>query len=308
MMAAVLLGGRASAVAALELDDLGADQVLVRIEGCGVCASNLPVWQGRPWFKYPLAAGLPGHEPWGRVAGAGAQARRAFAVGERVTGLGARAFAEYEIVDAARLVPVPQALDDRPVPGEALGCVLNIFERARIEPGMRVAVIGAGFIGCGLVQLATAAGARVTAFSRRAWSREQAREQGAVDARPLGEIVDRDAWPRVVECTGTQEALDLAGALVAPGGRLVIAGYHQDGLRTVNMQEWNWKGIGVVNAHERDVRRNLAGIRASLAAIVERRLDPWPLLSHRYRLADLDAAFTALEQRPDGFVKAYVTL
>lgn len=34
-------------------------QVRVRLEGCGVCASNLPLWQGRPWFTYPLAPGVP---------------------------------------------------------------------------------------------------------------------------------------------------------------------------------------------------------------------------------------------------------
>lgn len=30
-------------------------QLRVRLEGCGICASNLPVWEGRPWFNYPLA-------------------------------------------------------------------------------------------------------------------------------------------------------------------------------------------------------------------------------------------------------------
>src|SRR5215470_7710059 len=45
----------------------GPGEVRIRVEGCGVCGSNLPIWQGRPWFNYPLAAGAPGHEGWGRI-------------------------------------------------------------------------------------------------------------------------------------------------------------------------------------------------------------------------------------------------
>ena len=32
-------------------------------------------------------------------------------------------------------------------------------------------------------------------------------------------------------------------------GRLVVAGYHQDGPRQVDMQLWNWRGLDVINAH-----------------------------------------------------------
>ena len=58
---------------------------------------------------------------------------------------------------------------------------------------------------------------------------------------------------RVIEAVGKQWPLDLAGELVGYGGKLIIAGYHQDGPRQVNMQSWNWKGIDVINAHERDL-------------------------------------------------------
>src|SRR5690606_3006595 len=49
----------------------GPRQVLVRLHGCGVCSSNVPVWEGRPWFEYPLAPGAPGHEGWGVIAAIG---------------------------------------------------------------------------------------------------------------------------------------------------------------------------------------------------------------------------------------------
>ena len=51
----------------VELGDPGPGQVRVRIEGCGVCASNIPPWEGREWFTYPMPPGQLGHEAWGRV-------------------------------------------------------------------------------------------------------------------------------------------------------------------------------------------------------------------------------------------------
>src|SRR4051794_19943775 len=43
------------------------NEVRVKIEGCGVCASNIPPWEGRPWFQYPFVPGQLGHEAWGCV-------------------------------------------------------------------------------------------------------------------------------------------------------------------------------------------------------------------------------------------------
>jgi threonine dehydrogenase-like Zn-dependent dehydrogenase len=45
----------------------GPGQVLIEVEGCGVCGSSFPLWEGRPWFSYPSPAGSPGHEVWGRT-------------------------------------------------------------------------------------------------------------------------------------------------------------------------------------------------------------------------------------------------
>jgi threonine dehydrogenase-like Zn-dependent dehydrogenase len=308
--AAVLLGEGCSAIEETGVAEPGPEEVLVRIEGCGVCASNLPAWQGRPWFRYPLEAGAPGHEPWGRVIATG-DAVTGIEPGTRVTGLSWRAYAECDVARAEHLVPLPDRYDDRPVPGEALACAMNVFERADIAAGMRVAIVGAGFIGGVLIQVATAAGARVTAFSRRKWSLDRAIEQGATEARQIDDTTDDGdpgAWPCVIECTGTQSGLDAASRLVGIRGRLVIAGYHQEGLRNVDMQEWNWKGIDVVNAHERDPARYVSGMQRALAAIDRREIDPWPLLTHTVPLEQIDRAFELMQKRPDGFTKALICL
>ncbi len=310
MRAAVLLGDGRSAVEDISVAEPGPEEALVRIEGCGVCASNLPAWQGRPWFRYPLEAGAPGHEPWGRVLATG-RAVTGIEPGTRVTGLSWRAYAECDLARADHLVPLPARYDDRPVPGEALACAMNVFERAGVTEGLRVAIVGAGFIGGVLIQAAAAAGARVTAFSRRQWSLDRALDQGAVEARPMDDTNssrDSGSWPCVIECTGTQGGLDAASRLVGIRGRLVVAGYHQEGLRSVDMQEWNWKGIDVVNAHERDPARYVSGMHRALAAIDRQEIDPWPLLTHTAPLEEIDRAFELMQERPDGFTKALICL
>jgi threonine dehydrogenase-like Zn-dependent dehydrogenase len=106
---------------------------------------------------------------------------------------------------------------------------------------------------------------------------------------------------------GKQWPLDLASAIVGFGGRLVVAGYHQDGPRQVNMQDWNWKGIDVINAHERDPRVNLRGLNEAVAAVAGGRVDLAALLTHRFALAELNEAVAATRDKPAGFVKAVVT-
>lgn len=314
MRAAVLAGPRRIELVEVERPRPGPGEVLVRLEGCGVCGSNLVPWQGREWFRYPFAPGVPGHEGWGVVdrLGPGVEG---LPEGSRVALLSGAAFAEYDVAAADRVLVLPAELGG-PFPGEALGCAVNVFRRAAIEQGHTVAVVGAGFLGLVVLRLAALAGARVVALSRRPTSLELARRGGADEAistddpgAAVARVTALTGGRRcevVVEAVGAQWSLDLATQLVAEGGRLAIAGYHQDGPRTVDMQTWNWRGIDVVNAHERDLAVQREGVLAAARLVAEGRLDPAPL----YRTFPLDRladAFRAMEERPEGFVKALAT-
>ena len=317
MQAAVIAGERTLRIDEAALPQPGRGQVRVRLEGCGVCASNLPVWQGRSWFQYPLTPGAPGHEGWGVVDAEGdgvTNVRR----GDRVAILSNRAYAEYDIASADSVVPIPSALAGRSIPAEAVGCAMNIFRRSDIHSNQTVAIIGAGFLGNALVQLAKTAGARVIAVSRRESARELAAVCGAAEtiamndhARIVTRIKDLTGGAgaeRVIECVGTQWPLDIAGDVVAEGGRIVIAGYHQDGPRQVNMQKWNWLGIDVVNAHERNPQQYVRGMREGMDAIVAGTLNLDLLLTHTYALDQLGQALDDIAERPDGFVKGVILL
>ncbi|MDR6536568.1 alcohol dehydrogenase catalytic domain-containing protein [Variovorax soli] len=316
MLAGILSAPGTLSLAQVAQPEPAPGQVLVRLEGSGVCASSLPVWEGRPWFRYPLAAGAPGHEGWGTVAGLG-DGVTGWHEGERVAALSFCAHAEYDVADAGALVRLPACLDGAALPGEPLGCAMNIFRRSGIEAGQTVAIVGIGFLGALLTRLAAQAGARVIAISRRPFALEIARAAGAAELVMLGdhaEVIARvkhlteGRWcERTIEAVGLQGPLDLAGEITGERGRLVIAGYHQDGPRQVAMQLWNWRGLDVINAHERDPARYVEGMRAAVEMMAQGTLDVAPLLTRYEGLDRLGEALEMTRRRPDGFLKAVVT-
>ena len=282
----------------------GPGQILLRVEGCGVCGSNLPVWTGNA-AAYPLRPGAPGHEAWGRIEVVG-EGVTGVTVGERVAALTFNSFAEYDIASADAVVPLPEELEGTPVPAEALACAVNVFRRSDVLPGSSVGIVGIGFLGALLTQLAAAAGARVIAFSRRDSARKVALAAGAGEALPLDTHGRDETCDVVIEAAGVQETLDLASRLTRTRGRLVVAGFHQDGPRQVDMGLWNWRGLDVVNAHERDPAVYVDGMREAIRAVADGRMTPDPLYTHTFPLERLADAFEAARAREDGFMKALV--
>ena len=299
----------------VQLPQPGPDEVRVRLQGCGICASSLSLWEGRPWFEYPRPAGAPGHEGWGTIDATGSNVTD-LAVGERVAFVSGNAYAEFDIAARRAVVRLPGDLASLPFPGEPLGCAMNIFARSDVRAGDTVAVVGAGFLGVLLTQLAAKAGANVVVISRRKYGLRQAELSGATQIVQADvpssaiecalQLAGGHGYDRVIETGGLQSTLDLASAITAEYGRLIIAGYHQDGLRTVDMQQWNWRALDVVNAHERSIDRYATGIERAIAAVLDGRLDPFPLLTHEVTLDSLGSGFALASARPDGFMKAWV--
>jgi threonine dehydrogenase-like Zn-dependent dehydrogenase len=192
---------------------------------------------------------------------------------------------------------------------------MNVFRRCDIKPGQFVAVVGVGFLGALLVQLASKAGARVFALSRRPFALNVARQCGAEEtalldsAEASGKVFDwtgGGGCDQVIEAVGAQSSLDLAGSLVRVRGRLIIAGYHQDGPRQINLQDWNWRGLDVINAHERDPQVYADGMRQAVDEIASGGIDPALLFTHDYALDEIEAGFRAALRRPDGFLKSLI--
>ena len=121
-------------------------------------------------------------------------------------------------------------------------------------------------------------------------------------ALPGGFMEVDETWQEAA----VRELEEEAGIVIGAGGRMIIAGDHQDGPRQVNMQLWNWRGFDVINAHEREPAVSVQGMREAVAAIEAGLIDPKPLITDRYPLARLGDALNATRDRPGKFVKAVV--
>ncbi|HET9225536.1 MAG TPA: alcohol dehydrogenase catalytic domain-containing protein [Thermoanaerobaculia bacterium] len=304
MRSAILIEPRRFRVESRETPEPGEGEVRIRVRGCGVCGSDMGPWKGLPGMAYPLQPGAPGHEVFGTVESVGPGVQ-GLAAGQPVTALALRAYAEYDLVKADSVLPLPGSLADRPVLGEPMACAVNVMRRSGVREGDTVVLLGTGFLGTLLLQLLKRhKPGRVIAVSRRRMDPALAESLGVEvltyeDQVPGGADV-------VIEATGRQGPLDLATNLVRVRGRLIVAGYHQDGPRTVNMQLWNWNGIDVINAHERDLAVYRSGMEEGVRLLAAGELDLEPLITHTFPLEEINEAFRMTEERPEGFLKSVV--
>jgi threonine dehydrogenase-like Zn-dependent dehydrogenase len=303
-----VVGSRRSAVSSRPIPDCEAGQVLVRVIVNGVCASDLTEWQSDP----PVDPLLLGHEPVGEVVAVGPGVDTCD-IGDLVTGRIDPSFSDFALADQTDLVKVPAGLTPDAALGEPLGCIVEALRRTPLEVGDRIAVVGAGFMGLCLLQLLRhTPSSLIVAIDPRADARAHALRHGAdTAADPAALNLDpfragaAPGFDVVFEASGSQPGLDLTTELVRPQGTLSIIGYHQ-GLRTVDMHAWNWKALDVVNAHVRDKARLRDSIKRGLDLAAAGRVDLSSLITHRYALSEVDAAFTALVEKPSGFIKAVI--
>lgn len=293
----------------------GEGEVRIKLEGCGVCASNIPVWEGREWFKYPIPAGQPGHEGWGVIDAIGKNVK-GFTEGQKVTGLTYHAYATHDIGKAEHIVKLPDFFDDKPFPGEPLGCAMNIFKRSQVTKDHTITIVGCELIGLLLIQLSKSAGAKVIAVSQNEFSLETAKSAGAdytihLDDQfkvieKVKEITHNNLCDRVIETTGKEWILNLSIELTAIRGKFIVGGFHQDGMRTINTLMCIGRGIDMISAHERDPKQYVRGIKDAILAIETQAMYPFPFFTHLFPLEQIEKAFKQATERPKGFVKALI--
>lgn len=309
-----LVAPRTSQVVEAATPDPGPGEVLVRVIASGVCASELHVWCNGG-AAYPRRLG---HEPMGEVLAVGPQVTTV-REGDRVTGLFQGAYADTCLVTADQLLPVPAGVSDENALGEPLACLVNAQRRTPVALADRVAIIGLGYMGLGMLQLLKLRGpGQIVAIDVREEARATALTLGANEAYhpaelPAAYTLTRFAeWQSdrgfdvVVEGSGTQPGLTLAGEMVRAHGLLSILGFHQGGTRQVDVGMWNWKAIDVVNAHVRRRADLIESMRIGLELAAQGLIDFASLVTHRYSLDDVDQAYADLERKPTGFMKAVV--
>lgn len=215
------------------------DEILVRVAAAGLDRGTWHVMTGLPHLGR-LAFGLrrprqpmPGIDVAGTVVAVGTAVTR-FAVGDEVYGFGTGTFAEYAVAKAKRMAHKPAGVgfvEAAAVPVSAVTALMAVHDLGRVQPGQDVLVLGAsGGVGSFAVQMATAAGARVTAVCSGGKA-DLVRSLGAVD------VLDRATedfaalgrrWDVVIDIAGNPTLSRLRRAL-SPAGTAVIVGGEEGG-------------------------------------------------------------------------------
>src|SRR5258706_5287901 len=240
----------------------GADDVLIQVEACGVCHSDLHVADGDwpqlvPITKRPL---ILGHEIAGRVIEKGASVNR-LQVGDRVgvpwvhwtcgecefchegnenlcvkqqiTGVTVDGgYAEFVKVPASHATKIPEGLSS--VDAAPLFCagvtVYRALKQAKIQPGQRLAVFGVGGLGHLAVQIGLGLGADVTAIDISAQKLALAESLGAsttlnaASNNVIKELRGKGGVHIALVTSASRAAYDMAFSCVRPTGTLLAVG------------------------------------------------------------------------------------
>jgi threonine dehydrogenase-like Zn-dependent dehydrogenase len=226
-----------------------------------------------------------------------------------------RGYAEYVAVKAAYCFPATNVALEVAL-GEPMACAVNAVELADVSLGDDVVIVGAGFMGHLVQKLVELKGPRrVIVADARDDALERARAFGAtrvvnVTRESLVDVVTEatDALGADVtfEVTGAQAALDDLDKVTRMSGTIAIVGYHQGEPRHIPLGDWNWMAFKIVNAHFRDRQVILNGMSQGMRLLTSGRLVLDDLVTHRFSLQEIDAAFQVAIDKPIGFVKATV--
>jgi len=222
-------------VVTLPVPEPAADEVVVRVRAAGLDRGQWHVMAGRPYLMRVMGFGLRrpkdpqlGLDVAGTVVALGADVT-GFAVGDEVFGLGQGTFAGYARVPVAKLAPAPadiSATQAAALPVSGLTALQAVRDRAKVEPGQRVLVMGAsGGVGSYVVQIAKAHGAEVTGVASGTKA-DLVRALGAdhvVDHTTTDALDGSVRYDAIIDTGGHRRLRDLRRALT-PRGRLVIVG------------------------------------------------------------------------------------
>jgi 2-desacetyl-2-hydroxyethyl bacteriochlorophyllide A dehydrogenase len=309
-------------------------EAVVRVEASGVCGSDLHIYHGRVAIEPGFTIG---HEYVGTVTAVGDEVSsvaegdrvlgtyctacnecffcargdfhkcdrgRVFGHGELLGGLqGAQA--ESLLVPSADLTlrKVPEGMSDDVAlfAGDVMGTGYHAVAETGIGPGDTAAVLGLGPVGLCAVQAAFAAGAeQVLAIDTVADRLEMARSFGAEpvhlteqDPRTAAkEATERRGVDPAIDAVGHPDAFDLACRLTRKCGTVSATGVYAERMEVHMGVVWI-KALTIKTGHANVIKH----VDPVMAALVDGRLDPSPLVTHHMRLDDAAEAYEVYDRR-----------
>jgi len=301
----------------------GPGQVEVRVRAVGICGTDIHILNGH----FPLARPprVLGHEIAGDITAVGAGVTR-LAIGDRVTvdsvvGCGECFFCrrgsaqfctsgyelgitadggcqDYLLVPERNVFPVGSQIS------WAEAAILDTevwgaFRKCGVRPGETVLVIGHGPAGLIACQIARLMGAGCVILCGRSAARLEAARRLDIADRYVAPGDAPEGVDLAVDCAGTARSVEAAIRLVVPGGRVLLYGVHERPLAEFDLNQVVLKDLTVFGALS-----DRAGWEEVIGMVAGGRLRLAPLITHRFPMEDAPAAYSLVEGKRDGVIKA----
>jgi L-iditol 2-dehydrogenase len=317
--------------------------VLLRIDRVGVCGSDVHYYlEGRigdQILEYPATIG---HECSGTVLKIGSDVE-GLKVGDRVAvdpafscgqcdqcssgrantcrrlrfmgspGQAAGAVAQRYVAPAVSCVPIGDSMSlDEAMLVEPLSIGLHAVRLSQLAAGMKIGILGSGPIGLSVLLCAKAtAPCTALATDLRNERLEVAARCGAdVTLNPrqcdVVAVITRSepqGLDLVFECSGDPACLDQGQSLLRPGGTLMLVGIPPNDTVTFDPHRMRRFELGF-----RAVRRQNDCVVPVVRLLAQRRIDPSPMLTHRFSLDEISAAFELVAGYRDAVIKAVIDM
>jgi len=330
MKAAFITAPRKFEIREIDIPTINDNQLLVKVEACGVCTSDIPPYLDTLSDEVKKRNPFPrrvGHEPSGTVQKVGKNIKD-FQVGDRITGnFNTQSFAEYVTCEPggrlfgnikSRVVKIPAGVPMEHALGEPMMSVMAIARVTTPEIGDYVFQVGCGFMGLGVMAGVASPKLKEYIACDLDDSRLQlAKEMGAtitlnpskVDVvREVMKITSRRGVDVAIEAVGYPAGLKLANAVIKWGrGKIISMGWHQTPA-TYELYDWirspivySPQGIGMSLDPDSELPRAMWAIEKGIYPMTK-------LVTHKYRLEEIDKAFSDNLGRTPGYIKGVVMI
>jgi threonine dehydrogenase-like Zn-dependent dehydrogenase len=288
------------------------DELLVKISVCGLCNWELNHYKGL-FGTCPQALG---HEWAGIVIETGENVKN-FAVGDAVTGYGGSGFADYMTALEKDSYKLARNINPEHALGEPLKCIVTVLRAASPEAGDFGLVLGCGPMGLWCIQalagkllgglIAVDIDQRKLALAKKYGATHVIDSRNEDAIKRIAEITNGEMADFVIEGTGIPALLNSSvNYLKNSRGRLIIMSSYEEIAREFDFREVIKRGVEIraahpqysVNQHE-DMRRAVQMINSGVFNMEE-------IISHKFKLEDIQTAFENLHKKPGNYIKGVV--
>ncbi len=328
MKAAFVVAPKKFEIRDIEMPTINENQMLVKIEACGVCTSDMPAYldsyseEARKRMPFPRRMG---HEPAGTVVEVGKNVK-GFKKGDRVTGIfGMGCYAEYTVCDPSDTTmrghgviveKIPDGIPIEHALGEPLMSLMSIARVTNPEVGDYVFQVGCGFMGLGII--AGVAHPKLREYivcDLEDWRLKLAKELGAtITLNPnkvdvVAEVMKITGGRGVdvaIEVVGHPPGMKLVGSVIKNNrGRIIAVGWHQTP-DTYELFDWikspiiySPQGIGMSVDPKSELTRAMWALQKGIYPMEK-------LVTHKYKLEDIEKAFQDNIGRTSGYIKGVI--